>query len=147
MKVRSLIVRSFKEMVNLTFGDKHNVCAYLDPTTRNGKDFRPMIEFLRRSRIYHAISNSCQIYRSHIQSFWESARLISVDEEYVIEANVLGQALRVTEADIRRVLQFGGEPDGMTLIPERCIKGCFLRIRYFGAYNAISVKKGKLPLQ
>ncbi|KAD6118917.1 hypothetical protein E3N88_10188 [Mikania micrantha] len=35
----------------------------------------------------------------------------------------------------------------MTLIPERCIKGCFLRIRYFGAYNAISVKKGKLPLQ
>ncbi|KAD4180335.1 hypothetical protein E3N88_28926 [Mikania micrantha] len=68
-------------MTNLTFGDKHNVCAYLDPTTRNGKDFRPMIEFLRRSRIYYAISNSCHIYRSHIQSFWESARLISVDEE------------------------------------------------------------------
>ncbi|KAD5318124.1 hypothetical protein E3N88_18070 [Mikania micrantha] len=88
-----------------------------------------------------------EIYRSHVQSFWESAKLISVDEEYVIEANVLGQALRVTEADIKRVLQFGGEPNGMTLIPKRCIKGCFLRIRYFGAYNAISVKKGKLPLQ
>ncbi|KAL8240210.1 hypothetical protein R6Q59_013565 [Mikania micrantha] len=73
--------------------------------------------------------------RYHFQSFWESARLINVDEDYVIEANVLGQAIRVTEADIRRVLQFGGEPAGMTLIPERCIKGCFLRIRYFGVYS------------
>ncbi|KAL8240311.1 hypothetical protein R6Q59_013666 [Mikania micrantha] len=134
-------------MTNLTFGDKHNLCAYLDPTTRNVKDFRPMIEFLRRSRIYYAISNLCQINRSHIQSFWESARLISVDEEYVIEANVLGQAIRITEADIRRVLQFGGEPAGMTLIPERCIKGCFLRIRYFGVYNVTSIKKGKHTLQ
>ncbi|KAL8237728.1 hypothetical protein R6Q59_018809 [Mikania micrantha] len=108
------------EMANLTFGDKHNVCAYLDPTTRNDKDFRPMIEFLKRSRIYHAISNSCQIYQSHIQSFWESARLISVDEEYVIEANVLGQAIRITEADIRRVLQFGGEPaDNITKAKDR----------------------------
>ncbi|KAD4586699.1 hypothetical protein E3N88_24300 [Mikania micrantha] len=140
-------VRSSEEMANLTFGDKHNVCAYLNPTTRNGKDFRPMIEFLRRSRIYYAISNSCQIYRSHVQSFWESTRLISVDDEYVIDANVLGQALRISEADIRRVLQFGGEPDSMTFIPERRIKGCFMRIRYFGVYNSISVKKGKLPLQ
>ncbi|KAD4180452.1 hypothetical protein E3N88_29043 [Mikania micrantha] len=135
------------EMANLVFGDKHNVCAYLDPKTKNGQDFRPMIEFLRRSRIYYAISNSCQIYRSHIQSFWGSARVISVDDVYMIDANVLGQAIRISEADIRRVLQFGGEPEGVTLIPERCIKGCFLRIRYFGAYSSISVKKGKLPLQ
>ncbi|KAL8256234.1 hypothetical protein R6Q59_031301 [Mikania micrantha] len=135
-KVRSSKVRS-KDMVNLTFGDKHNVWAYLDPTTQNGQDFRPMIEFLRRSRIYYAISNSVQIYRSHIQSFWESARVISVDEDYVIDANVLGQAICISEADIRRVLQFGGEPNGVTLIPDRCIKGCFLRIRYFGAYNSI----------
>ncbi|KAD2392755.1 hypothetical protein E3N88_39732 [Mikania micrantha] len=120
---------------------------YLDPTTKNGKEFRPMIEFLRRSRIYYAISNSCHIYRSHIQSFWESARLITLDDTYVIEANVLGQAIRVTEADIRRVLQFGGEPAGMTLIPERSIKGCFMRIRYFGVYSEYSIKKGKLPLQ
>ncbi|KAD2805365.1 hypothetical protein E3N88_38742 [Mikania micrantha] len=134
-------------MAKLTFGDKHNLCAYMDPTTKNGKDFHPMIEFLRRSRIYHAISNSCQIYRSHIQSFWDSGRLITVDEDYVIEANVLGQVFRVTEANIRRVLQFGGEPEGMTLIPERCIKGCFLRIRYFGVYSEYSIKKGKLPLQ
>ncbi|KAD4385698.1 hypothetical protein E3N88_25867 [Mikania micrantha] len=105
-----------RELATLTFGDKHNLCAYLDPTTKNGKEFRPMIEFLRRSRIYYAISNSCRIYRSPIQSFWESARLIAVDDAYVIEAYVLGQAIRVTEADIRRVLQFGGEPTGMALI-------------------------------
>ncbi|KAC9222872.1 hypothetical protein E3N88_46171 [Mikania micrantha] len=137
----------FEDMANLVFGDKHNICAYLDPTTKNGQEFRPMIEFLRRSRVYHAISSSVQIYRSHIQSFWGSARVITVDDVYTIDANVLGQAIRITEADIRRVLHFGGEPEGITLIPESCIKGCFLRIRYFGAYNSISVKKGKLPLQ
>ncbi|KAD4585787.1 hypothetical protein E3N88_23388 [Mikania micrantha] len=136
-----------QEMANLVFGDKHNICAHLDPTTKNGQEFRPMIEFLRRSRVYHAISSSVQIYRSHIQSFWGSARIISVDDVYTIDANVLGQAIRITEADIRRVLHLGGELDGVTLIPESCIKGCFLRIRYFGAYNSISVKKGKLPLQ
>ncbi|KAD6454380.1 hypothetical protein E3N88_09086 [Mikania micrantha] len=81
-----------------------------------------MIEFLRRSRVYHAISSSVQIYRSHIQSFWGSARIISVDDVYTIDANVLGQAIRITEADVRRVLHFGGEPDGVTLIPESCIK-------------------------
>ncbi|KAD5960508.1 hypothetical protein E3N88_11980 [Mikania micrantha] len=70
-----------------------------------------------------------------------------VDEDYVIEANMLGQVFRVTKADIQRVLQFGGESEGMTLIPERCIKGCFLRIRYFGVYSEYSIKKGKLPLQ
>ncbi|KAD3640513.1 hypothetical protein E3N88_29736 [Mikania micrantha] len=134
-------------MANLVFGDKHNICAHLDPTTKNGQEFRPMIVFLRRSRVYHAISSSVQIYRSHIQSFWGSAQIISVNDVYTIDANVLGQAICITEADIRRVLHLGGEPDGVTLIPESCIKGCFLRIRYFGAYNSISVKKGKLPLQ
>ena len=39
---------------------------------------------------------------------------------------MLGEAIRITEADIRRVLQCGGEPAGMTLIPERCIKGIHL---------------------
>ena len=73
--------------------------------------------------------------------------MIYVDQEYVIDANVLGQAICISEADIRRVLEFVGEPAGVTLIPEKCIKGCFLRIRYFGSYNSISVKKGKLPLQ
>ncbi|KAL8225994.1 hypothetical protein R6Q57_018551 [Mikania cordata] len=93
------------------------------------------------------MTNTPRIYRSHVQSFWESSRLIGVDEDYAIEENVLGQAIHITEDDIRRVLQFGGEPAGMTLIPERCIKGCFMRIRYFGVYNVTSIKKGKLPLQ
>ncbi|KAD3336811.1 hypothetical protein E3N88_32330 [Mikania micrantha] len=84
-------------MANLAFGDKHNLCAYLDPTTKN--------------------------------------------------ANVLGKMIKISEADVRRVLQFGGEPKGMTLIPERCIKGCFMRIKYFGVYNEYSIKKGKLLLQ
>ena len=131
-------------MENLAFGDKHNLCAYLDPTTKNAKDFRPMIEFLRRSRIYYGNSNSCHIYRSRIQSFWESARLITLD--VVIEASVLGQVIRISAADVRRVLQFGGEPKGMTLIPERCIKGCSVRIKYFGVYSEYSIKKGKVPL-
>ncbi|KAD5318039.1 hypothetical protein E3N88_17985 [Mikania micrantha] len=112
-----------EDMANLAFGDKHNLCAYLDPTTKNGKDFRPMIEFLRRSRIYYVISNSCHIYRSHIQSFWESARLIIVDDVFVIEASVLEQMIRISEVDVRLVLQFGGEPEGMTLIPKRYLSG------------------------
>ncbi|KAD4981971.1 hypothetical protein E3N88_18642 [Mikania micrantha] len=99
MKVRSLKVRSFKDL----------------------------------SITYSELLGICQV------DIW--------DEECVIEANVLGQAIRVTDADIRRVLQFRGEPAGMTLIPERCIKGCFMRIRYFGTYNVTSIKKGKLPLQ
>ncbi|KAL8225974.1 hypothetical protein R6Q57_018531 [Mikania cordata] len=136
-----------KDMANLAFGDKHNICAYLDHTTKNGKDFRPMIEFLRRSRIYYAISNNCQIYRSLIQSFWESARLITFDDIFVIEASVLGQVIRISEANVRRVLRFRGESEGMNLIPERCIKGYFLRIKYFGVYSEYSIKKGKLPLQ
>ncbi|KAD5960641.1 hypothetical protein E3N88_12113 [Mikania micrantha] len=134
-------------MTNLAFGVKHNICAYLDPTTKNGKDFRPMIEFLRRSRIYYAISNHCHIYRSHIQRFLESARLITVDDIFFIEACVLGQVMRISEADVHRVLMFGGEPEGMSLIPERCIKGCFLRIKYFGVYSEYTIKKGNLPLQ
>ncbi|KAL8200167.1 hypothetical protein R6Q57_011506 [Mikania cordata] len=57
------------------------------------------------------------------------------------------KVMRISEADVCRVLRFGGEREGMTLIPKRCIKGFFLRIKYFGVYSEYSIKKGKLSLQ
>jgi hypothetical protein len=131
----------------LPYGDRHNICAYLDPTTKYGQDFRGIIEFLRRSRILHAISVHCDIYSSHIQEFWNTAQSVIVDGISVLQATVLGHPITVGEADIRRVLRFGGEPEGLTNFSEECIKGCFLRGKYFGIYNAKSIKKGKLPLQ
>lgn len=51
---------------------KNNICAYLDTTSRNATKFIGMIEFLKRSRIYIAISRVCVPYLSHQHAFWST---------------------------------------------------------------------------
>ncbi|KAL8225904.1 hypothetical protein R6Q57_018461, partial [Mikania cordata] len=136
-------------MANLTFRDKHNLCAYLDPATKNGKEFRPMIEFLRRSRIYHVISNSCQIYRSHIQSFWDSASLITVDDDYppVIRGKVQGHDIIVSVEHIKRICGFQDAPDHPILLDHYLVRGCFMRCKYDRDLEARVLNKAYLSPQ
>ncbi|KAL8260088.1 hypothetical protein R6Q59_028041, partial [Mikania micrantha] len=50
---------------------KNNICAHLDLDTPNAKHYAEIITFLRRSRIFTAISTMHVPYRSHQQDFWD----------------------------------------------------------------------------
>ncbi|KAL8223167.1 hypothetical protein R6Q57_020566 [Mikania cordata] len=90
---------------------KHNICAHLDLTTPNAKNYTEIITFLRRSRIFAAISTIHIPYRSHQQDFWESASIDCEVEPPVIRGKVLGHDVVVSAEHLRRLCGFQDTAD------------------------------------
>ena len=72
------------------FAFRHNIRAYLDKTSKKHKEFEGMIEFLKRSRIFFAISEPCTIYLDHQRDFWTNATYSYVDDKLTIKSQVHG---------------------------------------------------------
>ena len=88
----------------LKYEARHNTCALLEPKIPEARPFAEMINFLRRSRIYHAITESCPISYNHITQFWTTAEYHCEITPPVIIATVAGHEIRITEQIIRDVL-------------------------------------------
>lgn len=88
-------------MANLKFDPCHNVCAYVEKTIKKTL-FYHIIDFMRQSSLYVALSVKPQICEKHIRDFWGSARL----ENDSIHATVDGQNMTITQAMISNTFEF-----------------------------------------
>ncbi|KAL8225939.1 hypothetical protein R6Q57_018496 [Mikania cordata] len=113
-------------MANYKAFRKNNICAHLDSTTRNAGQFTEIIAFLRRSRIFTAISTVHDPYLSHQRDFWSTADIDCEVEPLVIRGKVRGHDVAVSAEHIRRVCGFQDSPDHPFLLDRYLARGCFL---------------------
>ncbi|KAD0254409.1 hypothetical protein E3N88_44555 [Mikania micrantha] len=126
---------------------KHNICAHLDLTTPNAKHYSDIITFLRRSRIFTAISTVHVPYLSHQQDFWSSADIDCEVEPTVIRGKVQGHDVVVSAEHIRRICGFQDSPDQPALLDRFLVRGCFLRCKYEGDIGAGILNKAFMSPQ
>jgi peptidoglycan biosynthesis protein MviN/MurJ (putative lipid II flippase) len=67
-----------------------------------------MINFLRHSDIFYALTASMDVYRNYTNQFWSSAIHAVIENVSTITANIGYRQVTVT---IREVLQLGDQPD------------------------------------
>ncbi|GJS58394.1 hypothetical protein Tco_0653178 [Tanacetum coccineum] len=94
---------------------KHNMIAYLEKTEGN-VEFHEVIDFLRRSYIFHALTVSPVVSTTFVEQFWTSAKSKTINNVRHITAKVAGKSVSISEASIRTDLSFD-DADGIdTLI-------------------------------
>ncbi|GJX04350.1 hypothetical protein Tco_0190266 [Tanacetum coccineum] len=103
-------------MTKLAFCDYHNMVAILEKTESN-TDFHQIVDFLEASHIRYALTVRPTVYVSHIQQFWSTARVETVDGETKIIAKVNGRQRTVTESSIRRHLKLLDD-EGISTLPD-----------------------------
>ncbi|GKA09660.1 hypothetical protein Tco_0688991 [Tanacetum coccineum] len=103
-------------MAKLAFCDYHNMVAILEKTESN-TDFHQIVDFLEASHIRYALTVHPTVYVSHIQQFWSTARVETVDGETKIIAKVNGRQRTVTESSIRRHLKLLDD-EGISTLPD-----------------------------
>ncbi|GJY84290.1 hypothetical protein Tco_0497666, partial [Tanacetum coccineum] len=90
---------------------KHNMIAYLEKTEGN-VEFHEVIDFLRRSYIYHALTVSQIVSTTFVEQFWTSAKSKTINNVRHITAKVAGKVVSISEASIRTDLIFD-DADGI----------------------------------
>ncbi|GJV04481.1 hypothetical protein Tco_1338050 [Tanacetum coccineum] len=103
-------------MTKLAFCDYHNMVAILEKTKSN-TDFHQIVDFLEASHIRYALTVRPTVYVSHIQQFWSTARVETVDGETNIIAKVNGRQRTVTESSIKRHLKLLDD-EGISNLPD-----------------------------
>ncbi|GKA17206.1 hypothetical protein Tco_0697043 [Tanacetum coccineum] len=92
-------------MARLEFYDKHNMVAYLIKF-EGSEGFHEIIDFLSRSHIKYALSESPTIYVSLIEQFWQNATLSTYEDGVqAITATIDGRDKTIIEASLRRHLK------------------------------------------
>ncbi|GJZ59483.1 putative ribonuclease H-like domain-containing protein [Tanacetum coccineum] len=94
---------------------KHNMIAYLEKTKGN-VEFHEVIDFLRRSYIYHALTVSHVVSTTFVEQFWTSAKSKTINNVRHITAKVAGKLVSISEASIRTDLIFD-DADGIDSLP------------------------------
>ncbi|GKE87486.1 xylulose kinase-1, partial [Tanacetum coccineum] len=79
---------------------KHNMIAYLEKTEGN-IEFHEVIDFLRRSYIYHALTVSPVVSTTFVEQFWTSAKSKTINNVRHITAKVAGKSVSISEALVR----------------------------------------------
>ncbi|GKE55401.1 MEI2-like protein 6 [Tanacetum coccineum] len=82
-----------------------NMIAYLEKTKGN-VEFHEVIDFLRRSYIYHALTVSPVVSTTFVEQFWTSAKSKTINNVRHITAKVAGKFVSISEASIRTDLIF-----------------------------------------
>lgn len=130
-----------KVMQSLPYNDVNNVLAYLDLNSKSKHigSFTGIITFLRRSRIFKAISTPCTPYVSHQRIFWRNAVVDNREHPTVITSTVYGVEIEITAQILRDLLEFGDQFGDPTSLDPHKVRGLFARIFYKG-----EIKIGKL---
>ncbi|GJU78565.1 hypothetical protein Tco_1275635 [Tanacetum coccineum] len=103
-------------MAKLAFCDYHNMIAILEKTELN-TDFHQIVDFLEASHIRYALMVHPTVYVSHIQQFWSTARVETMDGATKIIAKVNGRQRTITESSIRRHLKLLDD-EGISTLPD-----------------------------
>ncbi|KAL8226090.1 hypothetical protein R6Q57_018647 [Mikania cordata] len=118
---------------------KHNICAHLDLETSNARHYTEILTFLRRSRIFTAIST----IHVHISHIYIDCKV----EPPVIRGKVLGHDVVISAEHIRRVCGFQDSHDQPTLLDRYLVRGCFMRCKYEGDLGAGILNKAFMSPQ
>ncbi|KAM0052380.1 hypothetical protein Hdeb2414_s0007g00247571 [Helianthus debilis subsp. tardiflorus] len=125
---------------------RHNMVAYLDP---EGKitELEEITLWLRESRINKAITFSTQVYKSLIREFWNSASVIEVDGNELIQGQVNQVNVNVSPNILNNILELQDDPNAPYSVPIMCTRGCLLRMKCTGDIFSSQINKGELPMR
>ncbi|GJR26960.1 hypothetical protein Tco_1103192 [Tanacetum coccineum] len=98
---------------------KHNMIAYLEKTEGNA-EFHEVIDFLKRSSIYYALTVSPIISTTFIEQFWMTTTSKIINNVRYINAKVAGKPITISKASIRSSLLFN-DADGIDSLPNQAI--------------------------
>ncbi|GJY24099.1 hypothetical protein Tco_0397757 [Tanacetum coccineum] len=121
---------------------KHNMIAYLEKTEGN-VEFHEVIDFLRRSYIYHALTVSPVVSTTFVEQFWTSAKSKTINNVRHITAKVAGKVVSISEASIRTDLTFD-DADGIDTLPNQAIFNAIQLMGYEGDLSFRSSQEIKL---
>nr|GEY55017.1 hypothetical protein [Tanacetum cinerariifolium] len=102
-----------------TFADVHNMVAFLAKPTKS-EGFEQIINFLNTNPIKYALTENPTVYTSCIEQFWTTAKAKNINGEAQIHAKVDGKKVIISEALIRRDIQFRNER-GIDCLPNETI--------------------------
>ncbi|GJT31112.1 hypothetical protein Tco_0911387 [Tanacetum coccineum] len=107
--------KTISPMIHLS--QEHNMVAYLEKS-KGSEGFEQIIDFLSASPIKHALTKNPTIYTSHIEQFWRTTTLCTVEDGLqgifaTIDKKV---KLLVTEASLRRHLKLE-DSEGLSSLP------------------------------
>ncbi|GKB01723.1 hypothetical protein Tco_0829767 [Tanacetum coccineum] len=118
---------------------KHNMIAYLEKTEGN-VEFHEVIDFLRRSYIYHALTVSPVVSTTFVEQFWTSAKSKTINNVRHITAKVAGKFVSISEASIRTDLIFD-DADGIDSLPNQAIFDAIQLMGYEGDLTVLTFNK------
>ncbi|GKC01813.1 hypothetical protein Tco_0987949, partial [Tanacetum coccineum] len=118
---------------------KHNMIAYLEKTEGN-VEFHEVIDFLRRSYIFHALTVSPVVSTTFVEQFWTSAKSKTINNVRHITAKVAGKVVSISEASIRTDLIFD-DADGIDSLPNQAIFDAIQRMGYEGDLTVLTFNK------
>ncbi|GJW65535.1 hypothetical protein Tco_0117419 [Tanacetum coccineum] len=118
---------------------KHNMIAYLEKTEGN-VEFHEVIDFLRRSYIYHALTVSPVVSTTFVEQFWTSAKSKTINNVRHITAKVAGKVVSISEASIRTDLIFD-DADGIDSLPNQAIFDAIQLMGYEGDLTVLTFNK------
>ncbi|GJZ03575.1 hypothetical protein Tco_0536850 [Tanacetum coccineum] len=118
---------------------KHNMIAYLEKTEGN-VEFHEVIDFLRRSYIYHALTVSPVVSTTFVEQFWTSAKSKTINNVRHITAKIAGKSVSISEASIRTDLIFD-DADGIDSLPNQAIFNAIQLMGYEGDLTVLTFNK------
>ncbi|GJY37653.1 hypothetical protein Tco_0424017 [Tanacetum coccineum] len=127
------------KMAALESCPKHNMIAYLEKTEGN-VEFHEVIDFLRRSYIYHALTVSPIVSTTFVEQFWTSAKSKTINNVKHITAKIAGKVVSISEASIRTDLIFD-DADGIDSLPNQAIFNAIQRMGYEGDLSVLTFNK------
>ncbi|GJR44397.1 ribonuclease H-like domain-containing protein [Tanacetum coccineum] len=133
------------KMAALESYPKHNMIAYLEKTEGN-VEFHEVIDFLRRSYIFHALTVSPVVSTTFVEQFWTSAKSKTINNVRHITAKVAGKVVSISEASIRTDLIFD-DADGIDSLPNQAIFNAIQRMGYEGDLSVLTFNKDYLHAQ
>lgn len=135
-----------QQLVELAYSATHNICAFLDLSSKHIDEVEGMIQYLRRSKIRFAISENVEVDRRLVNEFWLKAKWN--DDTKSIESTVQGKPISFNVNVLRDALQLNDElKDEPVVIKKSCVMGCFKRIGYTGEIEKGTYNKRFFPIE
>ena len=130
---------------NLPCNLAHNICVWLsiNPAKPKEQQFLPIVEYIKNSSLFFAISENVDIFDRVIREFWKIARVVRSEDNLNIIANIDEHEFIISKETIRRVLKLEDE-GGIERFESDYVMHSFKRLGYQGDINRKSIKKSLL---
>lgn len=124
------MIACFVFVVRRFFKDKHTIVAHVNPELKETVQYQGVINFLRHSRIFTAITPRPVIIHSYIADFWQYAVFDGAVNPLVIISRINRIPTTISVQDIREALGFGDDEEDPISVPSVTICGVFERMGY-----------------